>query len=233
MSTGTVTAGRPSGVDWRRAEFVLTALAILSFALIPVHITTIYSGLPAHPLFLHVPVMLIPIAVIGAIAVVLKPVWFERYGVVLAIIAVVAMASLFLTMGAGEALRAALHLNGSFGPAELIQRHENAADKLRILDILFTAVVILGLGAHRIAAGKATGLAIVDRALGAPATIIGLRIVLVLLAIGCGYMVFKTGDLGAKAVWQGRLSGGGFGGGFRPGGTGGSGVSGLFTPGGG
>jgi hypothetical protein len=32
-----------------------------------------------------------------------------------------------------------------------------------------------------------------------------LRMVLVLLSIGAGYMVFRTGDLGAKAVWQGRL----------------------------
>jgi hypothetical protein len=36
--------------------------------------------------------------------------------------------------------------------------------------------------------------------------------VLVLLSIGAGYMCFRTGDLGAKAVWQGRLqaSHGGF-----------------------
>jgi hypothetical protein len=42
-----------------------------------------------------------------------------------------------------------------------------------------------------------------------------LRIALVLLAIACGYFVFHTGDLGAKAVWQGRLSSAG--GGFAPG----------------
>jgi hypothetical protein len=38
--------------------------------------------------------------------------------------------------------------------------------------------------------------------------------------------VFHTGDLGAKAVWQGRLSGGGPGGGGGP-------VQQLFGPGGG
>jgi hypothetical protein len=39
--------------------------------------------------------------------------------------------------------------------------------------------------------------------------------VLVLLSIGAGYMTFRTGDLGAKAVWEGRIQaahGGGFGG---------------------
>jgi hypothetical protein len=50
------------------------------------------------------------------------------------------------------------------------------------------------------------------------------------LAVLCLYFVFHTGDLGAKAVWQGRIhSGGGFGG--TPGG--GGGVGSLFGPGGG
>jgi hypothetical protein len=31
------------------------------------------------------------------------------------------------------------------------------------------------------------------------------RVVLVVLAIVTGYFVFRTGDLGAKAVWQGRI----------------------------
>jgi hypothetical protein len=52
------------------------------------------------------------------------------------------------------------------------------------------------------------------------------------LAIGRLYFVFHTGDLGAKAVWQGRVSRR-FGGGPGPGPGGGGGVSGLFTPGGG
>jgi len=55
-----------------------------------------------------------------------------------------------------------------------------------------------------------------------------LRVALAALAVVCAYFVFHTGDLGAKAVWQGRLSGGGgFGG---PGG--GGGVNQLFSPGG-
>jgi len=52
-----------------------------------------------------------------------------------------------------------------------------------------------------------------------------LRVALAVLAIACAYFVFHTGDLGAKAVWQGRLSGG------PPGGGGGT-VQQLFTPGG-
>jgi hypothetical protein len=73
-----------------------------------------------------------------------------------------------------------------------------------------------------------TGLGIVDRLLSPKPVFTALRVVLLLLAIGAGYMCFRTGDLGAKAVWEGRTHAarGGFPGGpgapelFSPSGTG-------------
>jgi hypothetical protein len=73
--------GRAAGVDWRRAEFVLTALAFLAIITLPIRITTIYGGLPAHPLFVHVPVILIPSTIVAAIVFMIKPEWFLRYGI--------------------------------------------------------------------------------------------------------------------------------------------------------
>lgn len=220
--------GRMSGGSRPRAEYVLAGLAILSFALVPVHITTIYSGLPAHPLFLHVPVILIPVATIWALVLVARPRWFERSGVLLGTLTVIALAATFLTVGAGEALRDALHLNGGFGPAALIARHAHAASILRDLLIVFTGVVIAALFAHRVAAGRPSGVVWLDRLASRPAVLVLLRVGLAGLAVACAYFVFHTGDLGAKAVWQGRLSGGGFGGG-----GGGGPTQGLFGPGGG
>jgi hypothetical protein len=216
------------GASRPRAEYVLAGLAILSFALWPVHITTIYSGLPAHPLFLHVPVILIPVATIWAIVLVARPAWFMRSGVLLGIVTVVALAATFLTIGAGEALRGALHLNGGFGPSALIARHAHAAMLLRDFLILFTGAVIAALFAHRVAAGMVSGLGWLDRLAGNAVALVLSRVALAVLAIVCAYFVFHTGDLGAKAVWQGRLSGGGFGGA-----GGGGGVQQLFGPSGG
>jgi hypothetical protein len=232
------------GIDWRRAEFILTAVAFLCFLLIPVQIKTIYSGLPAHPLFLHVPVVLIPLSVLGAIALVIKPAWFRRYGIALCTMSVVAMGGLFVTMGAGSQLRSALGLYGNFGVASLIARHEHAADILRLCFIGFTAIVIVAFAAERISSGMPTGAGIIDRLLQPRGVVIFLRTALVALAIASGYMCFKTGDLGAKAVWAGRLShsgfggapggfGGGAGGGSVGGGSVGGGVGGLFRPSGG
>ncbi|HSZ13961.1 MAG TPA: hypothetical protein VK790_07990 [Solirubrobacteraceae bacterium] len=67
MSSETIQAGGRAGVDWRRAEFVLTLLAFIGFITLPIRITTIYSSLPAHPLFVHVPVVLIPTTIVAVL----------------------------------------------------------------------------------------------------------------------------------------------------------------------
>ena len=192
-----------AGVDWRRAEFVLTALAFLGFLALPIRVTTIYSGLPAHPLFVHVPVVLIPTTIVAAVIFVFKREWFERYGIALALVAIVAMSSTFLTMQAGAALRAALHLQGEAGL--LISQHAQAAHILAIVYVLFTATLIVTFASLRISGGRPTGLGALDRLLAAKGMLTALSVLLVALSIGAGYMTFRTGDLGAKAVWQGRL----------------------------
>ncbi len=203
MGTDALTLGERRGVDWRRAEFILTGLAFLGFLTLPIRVLTIYDGLPAHPLFIHVPVVLIPVSVLGALALAIRPAWFHRYGILLSVVAIVAMSSTFLAMQAGAALRDALHLQGP--AANLIARHSHAAHILAIVFVLFTAVLIVTFAAHRISGGMPTGLTIADRLLSPAASVIALRVALVVLALVSAYMVFKVGDLGAKAVWAGRL----------------------------
>jgi len=194
--------GRP-GVDWRRAEFVLTLLAFVGFITLPIRITTIYSGLPAHPLFVHVPVILIPSTIVAAIVFMAKPAWLARYGIALALVSIAAMSSVFLTMQAGAALRGELNLQGR--AATLISEHSQAAHILAIVYVVFTATLILTFAAQRISGGMPTGLGLLDGLLSPRPMFNALRVVLVLLSIGAGYMTFRTGDLGAKAVWEGRV----------------------------
>jgi hypothetical protein len=219
VSTGPIARTDRAGVDWRRAEFLLTLLGFAGFLTLPIRITTIYDGLPAHPLFVHVPVVLIPVTVVAAVVFVVKPEWLSRYGIALSVVAIVAMSSIFLAMQAGAALRGALYLQGP--AAQLISEHSHAAHILAYVYVLFTATLIVTFAARRISGGMPTGLGLVDRPLSSTATFVALRMLLVLLAVGAGYMVFRTGDLGAKAVWAGRLQaahGGGPGGpgGFGP-----------------
>ncbi len=203
MAAESTGAGRQSGVDWRRAEFVLTGLGILAFFTLPIRITTIYSGLPAHPLFVHVPVILIPVTILAAIVCMVRTDWFGRYGIALAVVSIVAMSSVFVTMQAGAALRGALDLQGT--AAHLISEHSQAAHILAIVYVAFTAVLIITFASYRISGGRPTGLGVLDSLLRSKAIFTGLRVLLVVLALGAAYMTFRTGDLGAKAVWQGRL----------------------------
>jgi hypothetical protein len=203
VSTETIPAAGRTGVDWRRAEFVLTILAFLGFLSLAIRVTTIYSGLPAHPLFVHVPVILIPVTIVAAIVFMIKPEWLSRWGIALAVVSIVAMSSIFLTMQAGAALRAALNLQGE--AANLISQHAQAAHYLAYIYVLFTATLIVTFASRRISGGMPTGLGIVDRLLSPRPMFATLRVLLVVLSIGAGYMCFRTGDLGAKAVWQGRI----------------------------
>ena len=129
--------------------------------------------------------------------------WFLRYGIALSVVSIGAMSSIFLTMQAGGALESELHLTGR--AAQLISQHSQAAHYLAYLYIVFTAVVIVTFAAQRISGGLLTGLVVVDRALSPRPVFQVLRVLLVLLALGAAVMVFRVGDLGAKAVWQGRI----------------------------
>ncbi len=204
MSTRPSPLSTTSGpIDWRRAEFVLTGLAFLGFITVGIRMKTIYSGLPAHPLFIHVPVVLIPLSVLGGLACVARPRWFDRYGVLLCLCSIVAMSSIFLAMQAGSALRGALTLNPT--QSHLINRHSHAAHILAIDFVLFTACLILTFSADRISGGMPTGLGIADTLLGSRAIYLALRVALVVLALVAAYYVYRVGDLGAKAVWAGRV----------------------------
>jgi len=222
----------PQGFASVRPELLLLVAAVLCLALIPVHILEAYGGLPAHPLLLHVPVILIPVVTIWSLLLVARPAWVERQGIVAGTVAVVALAGTVLTVGAGEALRNALHLGaaGAVGPSSLIARHAHAADILRVLMFAFVIVFLLYVLARRVLAGRPLGRRGPDRILSAPLTSGLLATAVVLLALACGYFVFHTGDLGAKAVWANRLHGG-FGGRFpgaRSGGFSGSEPGELF-----
>lgn len=203
VSTETVRARGRGRVDWRRAEFLLTLLAFLGFITLPIRITTIYSNLPAHPLFVHVPVILIPATVIAAVVFVFRREWLSRYGIALAVVSIVAMSSIFLTMQAGAALRGELNLQGR--AAKLISEHSQAAHILAIVYVVFTATLIVTFAAQRISGGRPTGLGILDSLLSPRPMLTALRVVLVLLSVVAGYMCFRTGDLGAKAVWEERI----------------------------
>jgi uncharacterized membrane protein len=146
-------------------------------------------GLPAHPLLVHLPVVLIPCLVLATVALVVRPAWRARYGLALGGLAVVALAATVLAAGAGEQLLA--HERDAGG---LVHEHAEAADTLRVLTFALTAAILLLLARDwRVRRGDAAG----GRAV---ATV--LAVVALVLSAGAGFFVVRTGHLGAKATWS-------------------------------
>lgn len=210
------------GSRWQHLDLALLALAFLSAALIPIQIGDIYGGLPAHPLFLHVPVVLIPLVAIAAIALVARVQWLAQYGLPVAAVAVAALIATVLSMGSGSALAHKLRAEGRGGGGvnpsasadlpDYISQHAAAARLLRILMFLFVIGLVVLVLSDRVGRGLTRLGGVGDLISRRPIALV-LRVGVVLGAIACLIQVIRVGDLGAKAVWLER-TGGGPGGGF-------------------
>jgi hypothetical protein len=192
-------AAAPPSIPSRRSaappwELILLALTVLSLALIPIEIHRAF-GLPAHPLIIHVPVILVPLVGVAALALMARPAWMERHGLLVGVFALAATAATILAVGAGEAFRADRGGPGGGPPDEAaaLDAHASAGETLRILIVLFTLALLGTLYARR-------------RALAGPA-MIGLRVLVAALAIASVFFVIRTGHLGAKLTWGDRGGG--------------------------
>lgn len=137
-------------------------------------------GLPAHPLIIHLPLVLGPL--VGLLTVLLiVPSWRERLLKPTAALAVIFALSAIVAVKSGQNFAATLQVG------EFIGEHADAAKTLRLLSVILAAALVVaaftipklgkGLGTAAVALIAALGLATV------------------------GFTV-KTGHEGAKAVWE-------------------------------
>lgn len=163
-------------------------------------INTIF-GLPAHPLLVHVPVVLIPLAFVGSLLL-LKPSWRRMYAIPVAVIAVVGAGGVFLAAKSGETLEERVK------ESNLVDDHkvagENAEPFVAVFAILAVGVAVADQVQRRQGDEPADG---------AKALIIKAVPVLTVLTVLSGavasYMVYEAGHSGAKATWTGtKLTGG-------------------------
>jgi uncharacterized membrane protein len=141
-------------------------------------------GLPAHPLFVHVPIVLIPLTAIGAIAIACSSRARERLGWLVLGIGIVAGLSTQLAIDSGEALQDSVRRSAA------LKDHIATADSIRPLILLLflvaLGVFLLGRSERKVA----------------PAARAAIIVVTVLVAIGTNVRLFQIGHSGAKATWQ-------------------------------
>lgn len=156
------------------------------------------NGLPAHVIFVHVVVVLVPVAALMVLASALWPAARRRLGVATPLVAFLALVSVPLATQAGEWLR------DRVPNTPLVRHHAELGDQL--LPFAF-GMFVLALAVwwldhqHRpilrkwVVPGRwLTPLRI---------TAGGLAVV---LSLASAVQVYRIGDSGAKAAWQGRFS---------------------------
>ncbi|SHM90496.1 DUF2231 domain-containing protein [Cryptosporangium aurantiacum] len=152
------------------------------------------NGLPAHVLLVHVVVVLIPITALLLLASAIWPAARHRIGVVLPIVALISLISVPITAEAGQWL--AGQLNGG-GP--LVARHAHLADQLLPWTMGLFAVSAAVWAVHRFLPAARSGTS-------KTALTIGLAVLSLVVAVGSVVAVYRVGDSGAKAAWDGVIS---------------------------
>jgi hypothetical protein len=164
------------------------------------------SGVPAHPLFVHIPVIGIPLVALMFLAYVLLPkkrtelFWPTFVGIVVVTLATILAAS------TGESLEEQLPPEDRSSP--LLHHHTELGDQTRTIVILFAAAALIYLAAewwktHRMTS-TANDSSPIGTTLTHPATaklIVALGIAGILLGGIATVWDVRTGHAGAKSAW--------------------------------
>jgi uncharacterized membrane protein len=177
-------------------------------------------GVPAHPLIVHATVVLLPLAALCAIAVALVPALRRRFGLLVGLLTVAAVALVPVTTASGDKLFA--RQSARFGPddaaeAGLMEQHRELAGNLlpaALLLLLGVVLVLLPLLARRRAAEPVAHPVGAGAPAGAPAApapaatagwtrpvaVVGALVTLA-GAVLTLVLVVRIGHLGSEAAW--------------------------------
>jgi hypothetical protein len=158
------------------------------------------SGIPLHPLIVHIPVMMVPLAVLGALLALVRPPWRSWSLPLTAVFAGVSLVGVQLAMQSGEGLEEILDEESA-----LIERHSHLAEQARPIVFVFFLVALAAAVVHVLiswAQGRGEpdgGRVPLLRKLLVP--VMALSVVTGALSLA---WVYRTGHTGAESVWKGE-----------------------------
>ena len=157
-----------------------------------------FFGIPAHPLLVHIPAVLLPLAAIGAVVMVVRPAWHQRYRWVVLILGFVGAVGAILAADAGESLGARIVANEGPAAASGWEDHAQAGDTARLFAIIFFVVLAIFVLVPWFLERRTSQ----GHPIEMPRFVSPLLAVLVLAAsVGTVITVIQAGHSGAKAVW--------------------------------
>jgi Flp pilus assembly protein protease CpaA len=160
-------------------------------------------GLPAHPLFVHALVVLVPLCAIGVVLCTFWPAARRRLSLTVLVLSVFTAAMVPIVQASGE------WLEDQVGRSPLLERHTQLGD-----DFLPYAIALV-IGAGAVAAlrfmearneGKrdanGSGSQDVPTRQVPRWMVIGVVVVALLTSTAAGYQIFEVGDSGSAAAWS-------------------------------
>lgn len=165
---------------------------------------TFLGNLPVHPLVVHAVVVLVPLAILGALTVVAWPAARRRYGWLVVAVAAIATAAIPIATSTGEGLEHRLSRTTA------IETHARLGDELLVFVAgLFVVLAVFVYLHHRNNAaarqeGPGTTAAPARLTGGARVAAAALAILVVVLAVISAVQVYRIGDSGAQAAWGDR-----------------------------
>jgi hypothetical protein len=148
----------------------------------------------------HIPVVLVPLAAIGVILMAIRPIWFQRYGVVVTVLAGIGFVGSAFAANTGEQLQEQLLSTGQT-PSAALDDHVELGNQVPIYAGIFFFLMLAWVlfAWWRRRAGEEAATAKVRK----PRVI---HLVLAALTVVSGVVatvtVTQAGHTGAKSVWQ-------------------------------
>lgn len=142
------------------------------------------NGLPAHPLLVHLVVVLLPLSALGAILISLWPAAQRKLSFLVPLGATIGAVAVPITVRAGR------DLAEQFGNPPFIEQHEEYGEKVLPWAVALAVTTILQWLYLR-------------RGKGGPPRLL-LSLAVIASAVGTVVYVVLTGDSGARAVWESK-----------------------------
>jgi uncharacterized membrane protein len=163
-----------------------------------------FFGLPAHPLIVHIPVAMLPLAAIGVALMLIKHAWYERYKWAVLVVGGIGTVGAIIATSTGEGLERLMREQDGADAVRAVHEHVEAGDLARTLAIVFfvalAAWVLVPWYLERRSAAAADGDA---RAITMPSWVQpAMKVAVALTAVASMVSITNAGHSGATKAWE-------------------------------
>jgi hypothetical protein len=163
---------------------------------------TTINGLPAHPLFVHLVVVMVPLSALLLVACVLWPAAQRRLGIITPLTAFATLVAVPLTTQSGGWLEHHTQRD------PLVRLHAHLGDQMLVwsLATALLSAVWWGMHSDRVLNRVKSRISKIDRVAANKTVTVAVAVIAIAVSLGSLVQMYRIGDSGAKAVWHNQTS---------------------------